>query len=522
VAKKRMSKKCARRGALTVAAAATATAMTLGPITPAPNAEAAPGINLYTSGIVFQLLPAIPLLTNLPADPNVISSTLLADRGVLNTSTIFGFMDGAYAAGRAIPAVNAADYPIPSLNNYNFVLIRNPGRSSGGLFTRLSPLFNLIGQDPVSANVVPKQQGALCPFPLACGFYAPSKFDVTWAYDVLSDFPIVPNPFSIANSIAAGVFVTNLLGPTQTITIDAPGGNHYTTVVPNDLALLEPLRLPGRILALAGITLPVPNPLDLVANAVQPALTILVNIGYSDVQTPSEGGTYNRTFDQFDDPNKPFLSESPLTLAESLQVPGDVLEALIGGIQSQLPTGSLGPSTITPQTEIAAAASEPAPSTTGDSPAPQSVQAVATAQALPSAESDVRASKSAASAVEPPVAEDAVSDTPSAQSVQTTVAAPDPTQTVDAGDTAAAVVEKKSADTGKQANSAVGARQRLKAAVKDVREAIDRFVGKAPREAADSTENGDESKPASGTSSSDDSSSDDSSSGDSSSGDAAA
>ena len=110
MSKKRMCRKHARRGALALAAAATATALSLGPITPAPDAEAA-GINLYTSGIVFEVLPPIPFFTNLPADPAAISSTLIADGFLLYTSTIFGFMDGASAAGRAIPAVNAASYP---------------------------------------------------------------------------------------------------------------------------------------------------------------------------------------------------------------------------------------------------------------------------------------------------------------------------------------------------------------------------------------------------------------------------
>ena len=175
-----------------------------------------------------------------------------------------------------------------TINNYNFVLIRNPGRSNGGLYARFAPLFSLLGQgDPVSGNVVPKSR---CNLNDVCYTYAPAKFDVTWAYDFYSDFPIAPNPFSIANSLAAGIFVTNLLGPTQTRHVPSVNGNTYTTVVPDDLAVLEPLRLPGRILGLAGINLPFPDPLDAVADAVQPALVILVNIGYSDVVTPSEGG----------------------------------------------------------------------------------------------------------------------------------------------------------------------------------------------------------------------------------------
>jgi hypothetical protein len=127
MSKKRMSKKHARRATLALAAAATATAMALGPITPAPDADA-DVVDLYTSGLIFELLPPIPLFENLPADPAVISQTLIADAvGLpgfpLGTHSIFGFGNGAFAAGQAIPAVNAASYPI-GLNNYNFVLTR--------------------------------------------------------------------------------------------------------------------------------------------------------------------------------------------------------------------------------------------------------------------------------------------------------------------------------------------------------------------------------------------------------------
>ena len=58
--------------------------------------------------------------------------------------------------------------------------------------------------------------------------------------------------------------------------------------MPNDLPLLEPLRLPSRILnALfdaVGVPVHLGTPL---ADALQPALTILVNTGYTDVQTPT-------------------------------------------------------------------------------------------------------------------------------------------------------------------------------------------------------------------------------------------
>jgi hypothetical protein len=78
----------------------------------------------------------------------------------------------------------------------------------------------------------------------------------------------------------------------------------------------------------------------LLADALQPAAEILVNVGYTDVQTPSEGGTYNRTYDQ-SGTYTPYLSVNPLTPAEWAQVPGDVVRALVNGFVPGL-GGSVG------------------------------------------------------------------------------------------------------------------------------------------------------------------------------------
>jgi hypothetical protein len=87
------------------------------------------------------------------------------------------------------------------------------------------------------------------------------------------------------------------------------------------------------------------------ADALQPAFEILVNIGYSDVitpnnlnscavkcNTPADAQTYAQlgysAYDRsFLTPSvtEPFLSVNPLTPAEWLQVPGDVVRALLTG-----------------------------------------------------------------------------------------------------------------------------------------------------------------------------------------------
>ena len=68
----------------------------------------------------------------------------------------------------------------------------------------------------------------------------------------------------------------------------------------------------------------------------EPALEILVNTGYTDVVTPTDGGTYTRTYRQSGD-YVSFLSQAALTPAEWLQVPGDVLRALVVGFQDAFP-----------------------------------------------------------------------------------------------------------------------------------------------------------------------------------------
>ena len=114
---------------------------------------------------------------------------------------------------------------------------------------------------------------------------------MSWAYDPVSDFPVTLNPFAIVNSLFAGL-PTNLLGglggtvltngdgtPTDLTglglsvagtlgILNRLGGQRdrnpvktfYATLVPNDLPLLEPLRLPSRLINLVfGIDLRHPD-----------------------------------------------------------------------------------------------------------------------------------------------------------------------------------------------------------------------------------------------------------------------
>jgi hypothetical protein len=238
-----------------------------------------------------------------------------------------------------------------NVTNLPMALVRNPQTPNGGLYSRFAPIFNLFGMNPVSPTA-------------GSGSSLGIKFNgafvnVALGYDMLSDFPETLNPFALANSFLATALPTYLLGSgveLEGTDVDAIKGNlialltlgipstTYSTLVSSDLPLLEPLRLPSRILNAvfkqAGIPITLGTPL---ADALQPALEILVNTGYTDVQTPSEGGTYNRTYDQSGQ-YIPFLSQATLTPQEWAAVPGDVVKALVTGFRDVL----TGKSTTTP------------------------------------------------------------------------------------------------------------------------------------------------------------------------------
>jgi hypothetical protein len=270
---------------------------------------------------------------------------------------------------------------VPNETNQALLLLRNRYRPNGGLEARFAPLLNLFGVDTAmpAPGFVDSPNGKI-------GLNT-ATVDLTWAYDPISDFPVTLNLFAIANSLLAGL-PTNLVGgldqsigdPSGIVLTNADGtltnltllginvasvlgilnriaGNSlgigvdegkafYGAIVPNDLPLLEPLRLPSRLInAVFGTNLGTPF-----ADALQPAFEILVNTGYSDVITPNNLDTcaskcntadaqtyaqlgytaYDRSF-LTPSVSEPFLSVNPLTPAEWVQVPGDVVRALFTG-----------------------------------------------------------------------------------------------------------------------------------------------------------------------------------------------
>ncbi len=230
-----------------------------------------------------------------------------------------------------------------NVTNLAVIEVNNPGTPNGGLYSRFSQIRDLFDLPSVSAGGTSARSTGIALNAAVIG--------VGWGYNPLSDFPVTLNPFSLTNTVMASLFPTNMLGGTtiqgasDTAIVTALAllasastpATLYSTVVPNDLAMLEPFRLPARIcnaiLGRLGSDYRFGNPL---ADALQPALSILVNTGYTDVQTPTDGGTYTRTFDQ-SGTTVPFLSQKPLTRAEWKEVPGDVTRALVVGFQDAFP-----------------------------------------------------------------------------------------------------------------------------------------------------------------------------------------
>lgn len=343
-----------------------------------------PYLDVSALGVLDTLIPLIPnTLKNLPVITalKIVQGTLQAtgDINVIDARVpvVAGFGIGAFAAGAAYQQV-VADLPNqPGGANYTgtsplagsltilpLILLRNPGRANGGLFARFYPEAALLGIDTITPDteVTSSTSGGGLNTPvgttgivLGGANLVPIKVDGTVEYDPLSDFPAWPNPVSLANSAAALFFPTYILrGVTAASLTEVVNGqvnpqlaaalgnttgplalNLYLTVPVNDaLPLLEPIKLPVDVINLfTGLNLN--NP---IATALEPALTSLVNLGYTDVQRNVVDGVpqYDRTLDQAG-VITPFGS-LPQNV-DWVQVPGDLFAQLEFGVQQAIAQG---------------------------------------------------------------------------------------------------------------------------------------------------------------------------------------
>jgi hypothetical protein len=313
-----------------------------------------------------------------PVDPPSQFPAVLGS-GIGTLNTIKAYRAQISSVGGSTPPGYTPYQPVPgssgTITNQALLYLRNPLRPNGGIGPRFGPLLSLFGLDSSLPDVGQIDGAAGTGMGLNT-----ATLDVTWAYDLFSDFPVTLNPFSLVNSLLAvlpvnlaggvslqalnlvdaGVNIAGTLGILRRIAFlpISEGAAWYGTLLPNDLPILEPLRFPSRLInAVTGLNLGTP-----LADALQPAAKILVNIGYSDVVTPAEiaaDPTLAETYQPYDRTfltsatTEPFLSVNPLTPAEWLQVPGDVVKALVGGFVSVFAPGLAGGAASQPATTAA-------------------------------------------------------------------------------------------------------------------------------------------------------------------------
>jgi ElaB/YqjD/DUF883 family membrane-anchored ribosome-binding protein len=363
----------------------------LGWVAPFPNSVAqdinnTEYLKVGLAGILENLgveLDPIDLLGLGSLDPNDILDKL-PDAVAVRIPIVVGFQLGAFAAGAAYQQVvddlpnqpGGADYTgtNPLLGSFTIlpmVLIDNPGRANGGLFARAYPLFRLIGIDTVTPDTQvqsssngdsPLSNIKILGLTVGGANLIPIKVDATAEYLPLSDFAAWPNPFTMSNNVAAALFPTYILrnqsipGIVTDLTgelvgqllgdvtdyLENPGDdptkgpklNIYYTLDAKSLPLLEPTYLAVDLVNLfTGANLN--NPLG---TALSPALTTLVNLGYTDVRrVQNADGTieYVRDFDDSDVPTA-FGSFPDVDWAK---VPGDVVTQLAQGVRKAVGDG---------------------------------------------------------------------------------------------------------------------------------------------------------------------------------------
>lgn len=281
---------------------------------------------------------------------------------------------GAYAAAMAYEKVLAdlsmqpggldhvfgADPILGSLTVLPLILINNPSRPDGGALARFGALAALFGINTVNPTTEFTSNGNGFSLPglgtgveLGHANLLPVLVDATYEYQPLSDLASWPNPFTLANNLAAGLSPTYMLrgldldlgGLTGQIlkgVNDALGGinpldpdsaiaiNLYLTLHTSTLPMLEPLYLTSDVLNVVGLHPLAQIPMRL-ANALAPALRILTDVGYANT-VRNEDGTYTRDFDNAGT-EVPFMSFPKLDPGLVLN---DAFKALVAGFQKEL------------------------------------------------------------------------------------------------------------------------------------------------------------------------------------------
>lgn len=283
---------------------------------------------------------------------------------------VIGYGFGAMAAGSAYeqaladlgnqPRLGAnGGGPLGSLTLLPMILANNVGRANGGMLARFYPLFELLGIDLITPDVQASNAGTGIPIlgtgiELGAANLVPIKVDATVQYQPYSDFAAWPNPFTLFNNLLAGTIgasyilrgveldsaldqILDEVGETVSDALDLGNPlniNIYLTLATSTLPLLEPLYLADDLLNMVSFgtlgTLPIR-----LANALAPAMTSLVNLGYTDV-VRNPDGTYTRTLDD-PDTATPFMSFPDVNWGRAIN---DVLTSLANGFHKEFISGN--------------------------------------------------------------------------------------------------------------------------------------------------------------------------------------
>ncbi|OBJ46039.1 hypothetical protein A5630_12555 [Mycolicibacterium mucogenicum] len=273
-----------------------------------------------------------------------------------------GFGLGAFSMGQAYSKVladlanqpggaNHAGPVLGSLTVLPMILLNNLGRANGGLLARFYPIGDLLGINLITPDVHAANSGGIPLLNTGLGIgganLLPIKVDATLEYQPFSDLAAWPNPFSLANNLVAGTLPTYLLRGISTATLTSQlttqlgaltGGlltgnplavNIYLTIPTNTLPLMEPMYLTGDVLNMVSFGT-LGSPIYKLANALAPAMTSLVNLGYTDVVRNADG-TYSRTLNDPGTPT-PFFSFPNVNWQK---VPADIMNSLVAGFKKE-------------------------------------------------------------------------------------------------------------------------------------------------------------------------------------------
>ncbi|WP_304112495.1 hypothetical protein [Mycolicibacterium bacteremicum] len=324
-------------------------------------------------GLAGDAVDQIPLLgplvegvLDLVADINLPDLSLIDVR----IPIVIGYGFGAMAAGSAYqqalddlvnqPRLGAnGGGPLGSLTLLPMILANNVGRANGGMLARFYPLFDLLGIDILTPDVAATNEGTGIPvlgtgIELGAANLVPIKVDATVQYQPFSDLAAWPNPVSLFNNLLAGTIgasyilrgveldsaldqILGEVGETVSDVLDLGNPlniNIYLTLATSTLPLLEPLYLAGDVLDMVSF-----GTLGTVAyrlaNALSPALTSLVNLGYTDV-VRNEDGTWTRTLDEAGEAT-PFMSFPKINWGQAMN---DVFTSLVNGFQKEFFSGN--------------------------------------------------------------------------------------------------------------------------------------------------------------------------------------